>query len=1082
LVLRRCSLLLQIVAVLAASSTPQSAFAQPVIDEFVVGARVQTTWECALLTVHFHTQLRYAGHFPQQLGEDLRITLNRMDPRFIEELPRVRREGVAIDNPDFAELRSVTLDLSQPGGLELRILFYHPVAYQVAQFGDFTSIAVIIQKPGSTKTCSLGDFANPSADQKTAAGGTALGVERGGFKVTPGAMQMIEASMDEARAALKKNKYSEAITLLEKVLRYAENKHSEEAQELLAEALQKAGQTDAARAEYEAYLRRYPEGEGRDRVKRQLAIILAATGQAPEVPENAAPRFNNGRAEHTGETQWSLSGSVSSFYIQNDSTSTAKDISTAPDPNADPDAHRVHQNTFLTNFDLSGSINSDEATMKFRFAGTDERSFQYTNTENNGRYGISTALIGTTLKESGISALIGRQTRNSGGVYGRLDGAVVSFPVSDSIRLNAVAGSPNWSRFDAPFKYDRYLYGTSVDFSHVLPGLDTSLFVIEQRDRSVIDRRGVGAEFRYFDNNKSAFGTIDYDIHFNRLNAAIFSGSWTFADKSVLAGGVNYQRVPYLSTWNAIQGQPYLTLYDMLKLSTQEQVQQFAIDRTPDFESAMVSYSRPLSENFQFGADATVTSLSGTPPSGGVDGTFPSGTEYYLSAQLSGTNIFKPGDMFVGALRYASLADSNVYFLDVNTRYPITNSLLVSPRIRLGYRYGTTTDLREVTVLPTLLVNYQMTKDLGLEAEVGYDWTSSTLAHVKSVTNNFFVTLGVRYDFNADGAYKCAGVLAPCIALLTGQPHLDPEAAATDKAFYGHTLYDKELPDVSSAFVVEGGLRYWYSSGKNKYDYHADNNAASAIVSRLSYNSLTANSGELFFRADAREGIIRNFFVKGSVGGGNVGGGKLIDEDFAPFVSPYSRTVSSTNGKLEYGNIDVGYNLYTNSWFRGGAFVGFQTWLESVAASGCQQTGQNQAICVPAIGGNLKLVNERDRWNSYRIGAVLDVNITDRLKWNGEFAFTSTSHRPTDDHFFTFGLDPARGNGMGYEIETILKYDVTDRFSVGLGGRWWHMKTDAVDRFGQLLKYKTDRYGVFLQGSYTLDWGKYPAPSSAEGS
>ena len=45
-------------------------------------------------------------------------------------------------------------------------------------------------------------------------------------------MKVVEALMDDARAAIKKSKYDEAIQLLKKVLNYPENKHSAEAQEL----------------------------------------------------------------------------------------------------------------------------------------------------------------------------------------------------------------------------------------------------------------------------------------------------------------------------------------------------------------------------------------------------------------------------------------------------------------------------------------------------------------------------------------------------------------------------------------------------------------------------------------------------------------------------------------------------------------------------------------------------------------------------------------------------------------------------------------------------------------------------------
>jgi hypothetical protein len=52
-----------------------------------------------------------------------------------------------------------------------------------------------------------------------------------------------------------------------------------------------------------------------------------------------------------------------------------------------------------------------------------------------------------------------------------------------------------------------------------------------------------------------------------------------------------------------------------------------------------------------------------------VDGTPASGLEYYLSTQLTGNSIFKPGDLFLAALRYANLSDSRVYVVDFNTAY-----------------------------------------------------------------------------------------------------------------------------------------------------------------------------------------------------------------------------------------------------------------------------------------------------------------------------------------------------------------------------------------------------------------------------
>lgn len=1067
------------------TTTGHSALAQPIIDEFISGTQVRATGDCAMLKVNFHTRVRYAGHFPLNRGDELKINLKIIDRLSSEPLRMVRREGVKVDNPEIAAIQSVTLDLDQTGGPILRVQFTRPIAYQVSQFGDFESIGVVVQKAESSKKCSAADFANPVAEQIDRSGG-GLGARaasvrskevRGG-KVSATDVKLIEASLDEARAAIKKSKFSEAIALLKKVLKYPENQFSPEAQELLGVAKQKAGQTDAARAEFDDYLLRYPNNEGSARVQQRLGSLQGAPSAAPERLRGsnlpALVEAGAAKKEHKDENRWFASGSVSNYYIKDDSTNTVKDISIAPNPNADPDAHRSHQNTFLTNFDLYGSIVNENVKTKFKLAATDEHRLVVDQPDVD-RYGISTAFVESTLRDTDITARVGRQTRNTGGVIGRFDGGVITWQASDSLRLNAVAGSPNWSRFDAPFKDGKLLYGASADFGRVIEGLDTSLFAIEEDDRSVTNRRAVGTEFRYFNNGKAVLGTIDYDVYFKRLNAAIFSGSWTLEDKSVFSAGLDYRKVPYLASWNALQGQPFLTLYDMLKYNSMDEVRRFALDRTPTFESGMASYSRPLNDNYQVSVDATVTRLSGTAPSGGVDGTRPSGTEYYLSAQLLGTSLFKQGDMFIGALRYASLSDSKVYFLDLNTRYPLTDNLRISPRARFGYRYGTTTDLKETTILPSFLINYSLTKDIGLEAEIGYKWMWNDLAGVRSTTKDLFLTVGLRSDFSTEGMYRCAGILAPCMGkMLTGPARIDEAQLAHDTAFYGPALYEHSAPpSVTSAFVVEGGLRYWYSSGKNRYTYFADD-TPTLPVSKLSYDKLAAHSGEAFFRADARHGLIRNFFLKGTIGGGGVNGGKLIDEDLPPVVDPYSKTISDVSGQLRHGSVDLGYNVYSDERIRLGAFLGFHSTLESVNASGCTQVGGNSSVCGQALPKSLKLINERDRWNSFRVGALVDVNLTDRLKWNGEIALTSTSQRAQDIHYATFGADPAKGHGGGFQAESILSYRFTDNFSLGVGGRWWHLKTHADDMFGQLLKYETDRYGVFVQGSYKLNLLDYP--------
>jgi hypothetical protein len=347
-------------------------------------------------------------------------------------------------------------------------------------------------------------------------------------------------------------------------------------------------------------------------------------------------------------------------------------------------------------------------------------------------------------------------------MLGRFDGALLSWQALPMLKVDLVGGSPASSRYDMPFKNDRYFYGTGIHLGPYFGGLETSLYAIEQRDQWLIDREAIGSDFRYVDLSKFAFGNVDYDIHFQRLNAAIFSGSWTLPDKSTIYGGADYRRTPYLSTWNALINQSFTTLYDMLKAQTDtsQQLQQLAIDQTPIYKSAMLGVSHPLSDKLQVAADATIVNLSqpiaqtGATPS--LLATLPAGTEYYYSAQLIGNNIIKDGDMYIASLRYSQQPTLTEYVLDLNTRYPLTDELLLSPRLRLGYATDGGTDLKQYTVLPSFLIDYYFTRDLNLELEVGAQWTRSSQAGIMTKDIELLATIGLRYSFHTEGSTHAA--------------------------------------------------------------------------------------------------------------------------------------------------------------------------------------------------------------------------------------------------------------------------------------------------------------------------------------
>jgi tetratricopeptide (TPR) repeat protein len=768
------------------------ASAQPVIDQGLQDAQLAVQKGCAILKVNFNFRIRYASHFPLDRGDELRITVNAIDRNQAAALLTLRREAATVPDGKLHGIKAITLETQNPTGPALRILFDRPVAYQVAPGSDAHSIVVAIAGAKPSPTCSP---IFPGAALTTSPGATVRPETRPAGTISEADLRAVAGWMDEGRAALRQNNSAGAIQTFRKILKYPENQYSAQAQELLGLAHQKSGQLREARAAYEDYLRRYPSGEQSERVRQRLAGVITANEESGAVlrepsrlPDGAPPI---GRFAPAKETVWTLVGSASTFYIRDDSFRTVRDPTVAPDPNADPDAHRVHQNEMLSNLDATATWNNDETKGKIRFSGSEEHRFD-TGPGSGDLMGLSALSVDTLIKNWDLRTVVGRQTLNTDGVLGRFDGALFSWQPLPMLRVDLVGGSPALRRFDLPFKDQKYFYAAGLGLGPYF-GLDTTLYAIEQRDRWLVDREAVGADWRYNDPNKFAFGNIDYDVHFQQLNAAIFSGSWILPDKSTIYGGADYRRTPFLSTWNVLLNQPFGTLYDMLKAQTNLQQTQTnlqltndqllqleqclaalptcARDQTPIYKSAMLGFSHPLSDHLQVSADATVVHLT-QPLSLFNDSslTLPAGNEYYYSAQLIGNNFFKDGDMYIAALRYSQLATSNQYVLDLNTRYPLTNEWRLSPRLRLGYMVGTGVDLKQYTVLPSFLVDYYWTKDLSLEIEVGAQWTSSMQSGIKSKDTELLATIGLRYDFYSDTSTKGADdknkLLTPAAAAL----------------------------------------------------------------------------------------------------------------------------------------------------------------------------------------------------------------------------------------------------------------------------------------------------------------------------
>lgn len=449
-----------------------------------------------------------------------------------------------------------------------------------------------------------------------------------------------------------------------------------------------------------------------------------------------------------GDVRGEVSGSLSALYQRDESGFLFENVPVVGGPEVNPDPieeNRTNLNEILWGADLNLSLGNDRVEGLFRLSGIYRDDFRIGAQRDEGA--ISTLYFDVSDREWNTSLRFGRQTRNTGGVFGRFDGGLVSFQPADGLKFNVVSGFPVQSSRDLEVNTDRVFYGTSVDLALAPDALDTTVYFISQTYGDLVDRQAAGLEFRYFDKRASAYGIYDYDVHYQQTNLALLSASLQFDDASSFTVSVDYRRSPLLTTQNAIFGQGVLDPNDLLATYAEDEIYQLAQDRSAHARSASVSYSRALMKNLQFNADIVATNVSGTKTSGGVDAQPGTGTEYYYSGQLVASDVFTEGAIFIAGLRYADLQLNDQYTLQLNGRYPLSRDLRFNTKLRLDQRTRKDGSSDEVSARGSVALTYNWGRATHFDIEVGGQYTDNSNALVTTQERGLFGSMGIRQDF-----------------------------------------------------------------------------------------------------------------------------------------------------------------------------------------------------------------------------------------------------------------------------------------------------------------------------------------------
>ncbi len=538
--------------------------------------------------------------------------------------------------------------------------------------------------------------------------------------------------MANGRQAVLDRRYGDAVDSYTRVLEYPQHEYRAQAREFIGVAHERNGQRASAIAEYQAFLREFPDDEGTLRVESRLSSLQTAASRV------AANPLAQQQADEGG---WQLFGGVSQYYWRNQEqlVHDGNDI--------------VSGSGVLALGDFSAVGRGDRFDVLARMNGAYQ--FNLVEYDDTGDIGwMSDAYVHIVDHKLGLQGKIGRQTRHSDGILGRFDGAALSYQWKPDISFSVSSGFP----IDSP-RYmsgsQRFFYAAGARIENLWEKISVNAYTHQQTVDGLSDRQAVGGEIHYRDGSLSVVGLVDYDASYNVLNSALVNGTWLLENGWRLNAMVDFGAQPYLTTRNALAGQTVRSVDELLQTYTEGQIRTLARDRTAQASTASFGLSMRLWERFYLSLDVSTRQSDATVASGGVAAMPATGSQMFYNATLVGTGLLRDGDLTILTVRHDSTRTRDSTMLLLDTRLPFGEGLRINPRVTLTQRTLKEDGTDQLIVSPALRVIYRWRR-LMLDLEAGGRWSNRDLppdefdpftADGTEELTGLFLNLGYRLEF-----------------------------------------------------------------------------------------------------------------------------------------------------------------------------------------------------------------------------------------------------------------------------------------------------------------------------------------------
>lgn len=736
---------------------PAVVFAAPILDKVEI---VQTATE-ADIHIDFQTQIRYLRHSANKDASRIQIFLEFPEYKALGVKLPTRREF--LNSPPTNLVPAFTVNFPDQKINSISIRFKKPVKFRITP--DSSGRGIIVHVPLPKGVAQLPKVKKVPTPAAPPAVDTAL-IEVPGIPEGMTLNDYANKLVAESRAAIELGEYPKAIESLNVALNLPFHTSSQEAQELIGVAREKNGELSKAKAEYEHYLKLYPNEEGSKRVSQHLASVDAAIKAS-----RTASKETKKEIKEIHET--TVYGSWDQYYYDAHSRTYKSGAKTRSNHD---------QSSLVSSINLTARSRQNQYDSKIVFRNRQTMDFLPDHDENGRRTGHSNrdrtdaAYIEFNDKDIDYMIRAGRQNGNSGGILGRFDGAWLNYGLTPQYKINVVAGTLEEYKVD----YRRHFYGINLDIGPVAENWSGNVFFINQEVKNITDRRAVGGELRYFASGRSVYSLLDYDTLYKRVNIAMMQGNW------LAENGINYnmlidhRKSPILTTVNSLTSSvlngKFGTLGQAIRAGISESdLRRFAIDNTLDTDTILFGATRQMTPRWQLGGDVQWNKTSGTPGasqaaidlfvkqaiesngvaptplellnfSNSVAGT---GNIWTYHVQAVGTDTLFKDDTSVISATYSTSNVSRSQSILFTNGFAPAEKWRIDSSLQL-LRQDSDPDTLTYVISPTLRASYRLRERTTLEAEIRFDIENTHdnsvggIGHTRTVRDAAFV--GYRID------------------------------------------------------------------------------------------------------------------------------------------------------------------------------------------------------------------------------------------------------------------------------------------------------------------------------------------------